>query len=216
MTYHAVVFDLWGTLVGWDAHAGEQLYARMGARVGVDAETFYAAWIGEENRRWTGPFADGVRSVCASLGVDDHHVDELVALRVDAVRRMLVPRAGALETLRELRRRGRRLGLISNCSGDLGDAWAGSPLADCFETTVFSFEAGLAKPDARIYRTAAERLGVAPAACLYVDDRPSYVHGAQAAGMDGVLIDPPDGPDPNAAGWEGRRLADPAEVLALV
>ena len=53
---------------------------------------------------------------------------------------------------------------------------------------MFSCSVGVAKPDPRIYRIAAERLGVEPGECLFVDDQPPFVEGARAAGMDAVRL----------------------------
>jgi len=57
-----------------------------------------------------------------------------------------------------------------------------------FPVIVISAEEGLSKPDPRIYLSASVRLGRAPAECLFVDDRPANVEGAQAVGMGGVVF----------------------------
>lgn len=46
-----------------------------------------------------------------------------------------------------------------------------------------SCELGVRKPDPEIYRLTARRLGVEPAACLFVDDRAANCAGAEAVGM---------------------------------
>jgi HAD superfamily hydrolase (TIGR01509 family) len=52
---------------------------------------------------------------------------------------------------------------------------------------VVSAEEGIAKPGPRAYLLTAERLGVAPAACVFVDDAQRNVDGAVRVGMTGVL-----------------------------
>ncbi|RAK62982.1 HAD family hydrolase [Phenylobacterium kunshanense] len=52
-----------------------------------------------------------------------------------------------------------------------------------FSVIVISAEEGMSKPDPLIYRRTCERLGCAPGDCLFVDDRPSNVAGAEAAGL---------------------------------
>jgi putative hydrolase of the HAD superfamily len=54
---------------------------------------------------------------------------------------------------------------------------------------VVSADVGLAKPDPAIFRLAADRLHVAPDACLMIDDQPQHVRGAQAAGMRSQLFE---------------------------
>jgi putative hydrolase of the HAD superfamily len=55
--------------------------------------------------------------------------------------------------------------------------------SDLTDDIVYSHEVGVAKPDRRIYEIACERLGVAPAEAVLLDDVPSYLEGATAAGM---------------------------------
>lgn len=55
-----------------------------------------------------------------------------------------------------------------------------------FSVIVISAEEGLSKPDPLIYRRTCERLGRPPAECLFVDDRPSNVAGAEAAGLGAI------------------------------
>lgn len=52
-----------------------------------------------------------------------------------------------------------------------------------FDDVVLSFQVGVAKPDPRIFHLAAERLGVEPSECLFVDDLEKYLVGAREAGM---------------------------------
>ncbi|WP_232020290.1 HAD family hydrolase [Sulfuriflexus mobilis] len=97
--------------------------------------------------------------------------------------------AGVLEHLWRLRGRGLKLALISNASTGEVDAWPDSPLADCFDTTVFSCHCGHAKPDAAIYQQALRQLAVQPAEAAFVGDGGSQEHaGASALGMHSVLL----------------------------
>ena len=51
---------------------------------------------------------------------------------------------------------------------------------------MISGELGLHKPQPEIYRLAAERLEVAPAACVFVDDLQENCEGAEAVGMTAI------------------------------
>ncbi len=76
----------------------------------------------------------------------------------------------------------------------LSNAWsdARSMFVDKFaldqevDTMLISAEQGIAKPDVRIYRLAAEQLGVLPQETVFVDDRRENIKGARAAGMEAV------------------------------
>ena len=56
-----------------------------------------------------------------------------------------------------------------------------------FDDIVVSAEVGMAKPRPEIFRLAADRLGLAPEACVFVDDWDKNVEAARAVGMRAVL-----------------------------
>lgn len=62
------------------------------------------------------------------------------------------------------------------------------PLLRHFHEHVLSFRVKMMKPDAGIYRHAAEAAGCAPDACLFIDDLPENVDGARQAGMQALLF----------------------------
>lgn len=218
MRYEAVVFDLWNTLVLWPNDQGRSPYALMADHVGVPHDRFDEAWSALYDQRATGPLEPSVRAVCERLGLDGNAVERLVDVRLDFTREALVPRDGAIDVLEELRRRGLQLGLISVCSEEVPRLWAEIPLGRLIDEPVFSCSVGVVKPDERIYRIAAERLGVPADHCLFIDDQPVFAEGAVAAGMDAVVIESPEGaPDPDGLDrWTGRTIASLPEVLALV
>lgn len=88
-----------------------------------------------------------------------------------------------LRAVRVARRHGVRTALLSNADTlAVGrDSWAA-----VFDSVVLSGEVGFGKPDLRIYLLAAERIGLPPESCVFVDDLAGNVHGAVRAGMVGV------------------------------
>jgi epoxide hydrolase-like predicted phosphatase len=87
--------------------------------------------------------------------------------------------------VRAARAAGVRTGLLSNSWG--AGRYDRAALAALFDATVISGEVGLRKPDPAIYALAAERLGLAPADCVFVDDLPGNLKPARALGMATVL-----------------------------
>lgn len=51
---------------------------------------------------------------------------------------------------------------------------------------------GVMKPDPRAYTLMAERMGVEPSECVFIDDQPGNIVGAAAVGMQCVALDPVD------------------------
>lgn len=90
---------------------------------------------------------------------------------------------GMAGVVRRARQAGMSTGLLSNSWGfDYPrDGWE-----ELFDDIVISGEVGMRKPDPAIYRHAAERLGVPPAACVFVDDLRPNVLAAVEVGMVGV------------------------------
>ena len=74
VTFDAVVFDLFGTLVPeFSKKDFFRSVREMAAVLGADPDRFEAAWTGSALERQTGGFAtveDNVRHICASLGLE--------------------------------------------------------------------------------------------------------------------------------------------------
>jgi putative hydrolase of the HAD superfamily len=216
----AVVFDLWDTIVEFVPDESDALHRRIAERVGVPYERFQEVWYAEElmRSRNVGPLGECFSAACATLGVEAD-VEELVGWRRDATRKALVGRDGLADTLTELRTRGLRVGLISNCTEEVAHVWADTAFAHLFDVAIFSATAGLAKPDPAIYRLAAKQLGVEPSECLFVGDGANdELRGAADVGMTPVLIHR-DGQEPyweSVRDWDGQRITSIPQVLELV
>jgi putative hydrolase of the HAD superfamily len=228
MTYAAVIFDLYGTLVGeWMGEEFNKNLIAMADALAVDDVEFRAEWQATSMERQTGQFESieaNVRIVCARIsGVepDPDLVRRALALRIDMYKRYFHPKEGAEPTLRELKARGFPLALISMCAPDTPELWRTSSLAPFVDVEVFSSESGLRKPHPEIYLKATGELGVDPARCLYIGDGAyGELSGAAGVGMDPVLIRHEDEPShlvlrPEAEEWSGRRISSLDEVLEI-
>lgn len=79
------------------------------------------------------------------------------------------------------------VGLLSNTSPEHARlAIEAMPEFRHVSARAYSFELGAMKPDSRLYRTIAERLGIAPERLAYTDDIEAYARGAEAVGMEGI------------------------------
>ena len=94
-----------------------------------------------------------------------------------------------IELVRELRGDGIRAALLTNNVREWEVRWrAMLPVDELFEVVVDSGFVGMRKPDPGIYRLTCERLGVAPARCLFVDDVEPNCAAAAELGMSAVLF----------------------------
>ncbi|WP_344879467.1 HAD family phosphatase [Allokutzneria multivorans] len=92
--------------------------------------------------------------------------------------------ADMLDLLRAARAAGLRTALLSN---SWGNSYPMDVLAPLFDELVISGEVGMRKPEARIYHLTADRLGLPPRHCLFLDDAQPNVDGALLAGMQALL-----------------------------
>jgi putative hydrolase of the HAD superfamily len=218
MEIRAVVFDLFGTLID-DSPPGDyrEFLAETARALGTDPGRFHEVWNAHDVARYTSPIEECFAAMCAELGVADYA--PALAIRVERLRGLLVPRPDAVPTLTELRARGFGLGMISNASSELSALWAESAFEPLFDAVLFSADERMMKPDRRLYLRMAELLGAAPEECLFVGDG-AYreLQGAAAAGMSPVLIRAPydEWEHEGTTGWGGRRVSSLSEVLALV
>jgi len=207
----AVVFDLWETLIDWDHDANARMHSRVRERVGFD---FRERWNLDRDR-----YTQPVRTVLERIGIPHDAMEEVVAIRAEFVRHCLVPRAGAVDTLRQLRADGYKVGLITVCTEDVERLWPESEFAGLFDAEVFSNAVGLSKPDPRIYLHCCELLGVEPHEAAFVGDGANdELAGAERVGMHSILIHRP-GEDPlwpEVLDWDGPRVTSVPEVLEVI
>jgi len=95
----------------------------------------------------------------------------------------------AVAAARELRRRRIPLGVASSSPRErLHRTLARVELLDAFDVTVAGDEVEHGKPAPDMFLLVAERLGVAPADCIAVEDSPTGVQAAVAAGMRTIAV----------------------------
>jgi putative hydrolase of the HAD superfamily len=119
------------------------------------------------------------RRVGARLGVADS--DDLINRLFAGMR----PDYAMVEAVRRAREAGVRTGLISNSIGE--GRYDRSSFPELFDGVVISAEVGMHKPQPAIYELGAERVGLPPAECVFVDDLRENCEGAEAVGMTAVL-----------------------------
>ncbi len=187
MRYRAVIFDLYYTLL-YDTRTGTREKAiERAAEAGLTEEAWLRGWQEAGDRAAKGELATLRARVRAALslagyeGADDSLVDDLTGLLLARQAPRLYP--DTRSTLAEVRRRGYRVGLISNLFANEAEWLREFELEEAFDGMVLSCKAGVMKPDPAAYLMAAEKLGIKPEECVFVDDVPRFLEGARAVGM---------------------------------
>jgi len=227
MRFHAIIFDLFGTLVDDFVSSTGPMNAELLTALDVPREPFMQHWRKTSEMRTIGEFQTveaSIEHVCTTIGeqVTAEQMAKAVEIRLKYIRRALEPRADALPTLRQLKDDGYKIGLLSNCSIEIPILWPETPFADFFHSTVFSSRERLKKPELSIYQLACDRLGMTPEACLYVADGENFELAAAAqVGLRPVLIRNPS-PDRRsgmlreAEEWEDAVISNLPEILSFV
>jgi epoxide hydrolase-like predicted phosphatase len=116
--------------------------------------------------------------LCAALGLDPSHAGDLVERLFAGA----APDEAMLGAVAAARRAGIRTGLISNSWGE-ALRYDRDRFPELLDGWVISHEVGLRKPDPRIYLLGAERIGLPPQACVFVDDLGGNLKPARELGM---------------------------------
>jgi len=99
----------------------------------------------------------------------------------------LKPNQPMIELMRELKGAGYRMAMLTNNVREWEPLWRPMlPVDEIFETVVDSGFVGCRKPESKIYSITLERIGIAPEACLFVDDVLINCEGAEKAGIKAV------------------------------
>ncbi len=221
-----IIFDLCGTLLPG------------GSRLRRDTIAFQMADVLEVDRK---KLADVVRDtfderVRGTMGGLSETISELaqrvggsptsrqVALaadqRLEFSRELLSDKYSAAY-LSQLKARGCRLGIVTDCSAETPLTWNSSWLNDVIDVVTFSCEIGVRKPTPEIYLAATRRLNVQPEECVFIGDGGSNeLYGAQELGMAATMLIDPNLLDTDrfdtVSSWDGAIITSLAELVNVL
>ncbi|MGB6182001.1 MAG: HAD-IA family hydrolase [Rhodococcus sp. (in: high G+C Gram-positive bacteria)] len=204
----AVLFDFSGTLFRLEEDDSWFTDVRVGDDEKVDGH--YQA---ELMRRMTQPVGsvvtlddDGHRAwETRDLDPAMHRAAYLAVLKASGVHRVehaeslydnvidpssWTPYPDTSRVLRSLHEHGIPVGIVSNIAFDLRPAFDRLGVGDAISFYALSFEVGAVKPDAAIFRAAADALGLPVEQYLMVGDSEEADGGARALGMSFALVEP--------------------------
>lgn len=204
--FKAVFFDAGGTLFYPYPSVGE-IYQKVAAQYGCIARAeelealFKQAWLrrdgladlvsrsSEKNERdWWRALVHEVFSQTGGVARFENFFSELYGTFGAPEAWRIFP--GAVDVLKALKARKKRLAIISNWDSRLFKLCKGLGLEDYFEFMLASAVFGVSKPSPRIFEEALRRVGVDPSVAVHIGD--SYeddIKGAHGAGIKGILID---------------------------
>jgi putative hydrolase of the HAD superfamily len=207
----AVLFDLGETVLNFGRIRATRLF-RQGARLSYDFLRSHGQPVGNfEVYCWRNLFALRFRHLLASLTNNDFNSSVLLrgigirrGVRLDGdqwrhfawlwyepLSKIATIEPTTEETLAKLKNLGLKLGILSNtfiAGHSLERHLEQVGLLDFFTMRIYSYEFDFRKPDLRIFRIAAERIGEPPENILYVGDRiDKDIEPALKVGMKPVL-----------------------------
>jgi HAD superfamily hydrolase (TIGR01509 family) len=170
----------------------------------VDTEPYWIAAeheiVEEHGGTWSDEFAHqlvGNDLLVSAAFIKDHSaveweperiVEELLVRVIARVREHVPWRPGARELLEALRAQGVPSALVTMSWRSLADAVLEALPEGTFAVVVTGDEVDHGKPHPEPYRAAARRLGVSPRDCVAIEDSPTGVRSAVAAGVPTLAV----------------------------
>jgi putative hydrolase of the HAD superfamily len=181
-----------GLLLDWGGVMTTNLFVSFGAfcaAEGLEAEVLRGAFrtdtaardaliAFEEGRIEEDAFA---LTLAAALGLPPERAEGLI----DALMAGATLEDDMVDMVRHARAAGVRTAMVSNSWG--ADRYPREVVDELFDATVISGIEGFRKPDPRMYVLGAERIGLPPETCVFVDDLPFNLAPAAELGMATVL-----------------------------
>ncbi len=191
----AIVFDIGNVLIRWDPVPA--FLPALGSRAAVKAFLTRTGFSARNLR------ADGGESWASLAEEIADPADRAVFASYVASYAATVPEAieGSWTLMDRLRAQGHAIHAITNWSAETWPVGVATHprLATAFGVTVVWGHARLLKPDPAIFALLCARAGVAAQDCLFIDDSPTNVAGARAAGMDAIRFTDPAALEPALA-----------------
>lgn len=201
MTIEAVLWDYGGVFTPSPFGAATAYAHAVGAEPAVLLEVVFGSYDTDGDHVWHRlergevPFTEALAEIAVAAeaaGFRFEAREMFAAMRSDEIDRTIV-----VDSVRAVRARGLRTGIVTNNIREYGDSWRGQlPIDELFDTVVDSSHEGVRKPNPVIYHTALERLGVThPSHAVFLDDFEANVVAARNLGLHGIVVDE----DPRAA-----------------
>jgi beta-phosphoglucomutase len=176
----AIIFDMDGVLID-SQEAHYQSWRALAAKYGIDLQhDQFLQTFGLQNR-------DVIPRLLGGRYTPEQ-IHELGELKEELYRQVARGQLRFIEGAVDLIRACRRVGLLlavgsSGHPENIEMALDEMGVTDCFAAIVNGADVRRGKPEPDVFLLAAERLGVAPHACVVIEDAPAGIEAALRAGM---------------------------------
>lgn len=197
VTFRAVIFDLFRTLVDPDGFKPSQYHRtrKVAEILSASSEEFRRYWAKTVPSRQTrrsetvsgllGTYvrANGIKATREEISMAEYEWGRYHDLAI------LTPRKDVELLLTSLRDKNVKLGLLSNADEREIRQWPHSPLSGRFDAECFSCDIGCRKPDTRSYEIVLARLNLPSSVSVFVGDgEDGELEGARRAGFGKVIF----------------------------
>lgn len=181
-----IIFDMGQVLIQWSP---QQVTARFDLpeedRALLISEVFGGVeWTAMDRGRMTQE--EGLALILPRLPERLHAAARSVVL--EWWKAELRPYGGMAELIAELKGMGYTIYLLSNAASTLNVYFNRIPGSEYFSGRVVSADVKLLKPQHEIYELLYSRFSLDPGECIFIDDSPANIDGAQCTGMDGIVF----------------------------
>ncbi len=169
----AIIFDCFGVLAedGWTPF--KRKYIEGNAEIAMAVQL-----LGREVDSGRRSVEDMIRETAKLVGVDESKVRAAVGRQV--------PNEQLFAYIANELKPKYKIGMLSNAGYDVVTSLFHKSQMQLFDVCILSYEVGLVKPDPRMYKLVAERLGVIVNECVMIDDQQRHCAGAVSVGMQAV------------------------------
>jgi HAD superfamily hydrolase (TIGR01509 family) len=168
----AVIFDCFGVLYQGPHHGLEEKFPQQALALSDLTSGLDYGMFSED---------DYIEKVSQLLGISGEEIRQIVIKKYQLNTGLITYIVSELKDKY-------KIGMISN----IGRGWIQNffdehQLHDVFNAVVLSGDEGVTKPHPQIYELMSERLEVGVEECVFIDDLPENIAGADAAGMHGIV-----------------------------
>ncbi|CAN5560108.1 HAD family phosphatase [soil metagenome] len=180
----AVLWDMDGTIIDTEPYWMAEETAMVERAGGTWTSEQALHMVGSDLRQT----AAALRANTPVTGSDEEIVDALLSRVVARLRENIPWRAGAVDLINECSQAKVPMALVTMSWQPLAQVLLDVLPADTFDVVVTGDQVANGKPHPEPYLTAAEQLGVDPGQCVAIEDSPTGVASALAAGVTTLAV----------------------------